>query len=138
MTQPRVLATPQPNMIPYNANELSRPTHEYNLRKRPQACAVLNESTGKLEEYGALMKGPFKPLWERAYANDLGRLAQGVHGRVQGTNTVFFISPNKVTTNKKVTYGKKEVSICSNKTETHRVQLTVGGDKLPFDGDTAT
>ena len=30
------------------------------------------------------------------------------------------------------------MSIRPNKTETHRVRLTVGGDKLPFNGDTAT
>ena len=138
VTQPRVPEPQQPDVIPYNEDELSRTTHPYNLRKRPQACAVLNADTGKLEEYGALMKGPFKSLWERAYANDLGRLAQGVHGRIQGTNTVFFISHTEVPPNKKVTYGKKEVSIRPNKTETHRVRLTVGGDKLHFDGDTAT
>ena len=137
--QSRVITPPAPaHVIPYENNEIDPPTHGYNLRKRPQACAVMNEKTGKLEEYGALVKGPDKEIWERAYANDLGRLAQGVHGRIAGTNTVYFIAHNEVPNNKKITYGKKEVSIRPNKTETHRVRLTVGGDKLTFNGDTAT
>ena len=76
---------------------------------------MINEETGKLEEYGALLKGPDKEVWEKAYANDLGRLAQGVQGRIEGTNTVFFISHSEVPKEKRVTYGKKEVSIRPNK-----------------------
>ena len=137
--QSRVLESPENStVVPYEDSEITQPTHGYNLRKRPQACAVINEKTGKLEEYGALKKGPNKEIRERAYANDLGRLEQGVKGRIDGTNTVFFISHNEVPKNKKITYGKKEVSIRLNKTETHRFRLMVGGDKLTFNGDTAT
>ena len=88
-------------IIPYDSKDLSPPTHGYNLRKRPQACAVVNSQTGKLEEYGALAKGPDKDIWEKAYANDLGRLAKGVKGRIEGTNMVFFISHNEVPTKKR-------------------------------------
>ena len=37
-----------------------------------------------------------------------------------------------------MTYGKKEVSIRPHKAEKFRVRLTVGGDKLVFDGEMAT
>ena len=127
------------NIIPYEPHEAPEANHQYNLRSRQQhACAVINKDTGKLEEYSALAKGSDKELWIRAYANDLGRLAQGVGNRIKGTNTIFFIPRCDVPPDKKITYGKKEVSIRPNKAEVHRVRLTVGGDKLVFDGDTAT
>ena len=84
-----------------------------------------------------MVKSPDRHIWEQSYANDLGGLAKGIEN-VAGTNTIFFIPHYDVPKDKKVTYGKKEVSIRPNKAETHRVRLTVGGDKLPFDGDTAT
>ena len=133
------LLPPKPTIVPYEPHEVSEVRHNYNLRSsRKYACAVTNEKTGKLEEYGALVKGPNKHTWTKAYANDLGRLAQGVGSRIKGTNTIFFIPRRDVPPGRKVTYGKKEVSIRPNKEEMHRVRLTVGGDKLVFDGDTAT
>ena len=133
------IPTPRPVAIPFEPHELGEPSTRYNLRPRlPRACAVLNKDTGKLEEYTALANGPNKDVWIRGYANDLGRLAQGVGNRISGTNTVFFISHKDIPAGRKVTYGKKEVSIRPNKTEMYRVRLTVGGDKLVFDGDTAT
>ena len=129
----------RPDIIPFEPHEAPEPHRKYNLRPRQQyACAVVNADTGKLEEYGALVKGDNKNVWITAYANDLGRLAQGVGNRVKGTNTIFFIPFWDVPPGKKVTYGKKEVSIRPHKEEVHRVRLTVGGDKLVFDGDTAT
>ena len=66
------------------------------------------------------------------------RLAQGFQGQIEGINTVLFIAQSEVPKDKRVTYGKKEASIRPNKAETHCVRLTVGGDKLMFNGDTAT
>ena len=123
--QPRVEITKNvTHTIPYKENEVPA-IHRYNLRKRQLAYAVMNKETGKLEEYSALVKGPDKEIWEKAYANDLGRLAQVIQGRIEGTKTVFFIAESEVPKDKRVTYGKKEVSIRPNKAETHRVRLTV-------------
>ena len=64
----------------------------YNLRSRYSvACTVLNESTGKLEEYPALIKGKDKEVWYHAYGNDLCLLAQGMPGLPEGTDTIKFI-----------------------------------------------
>ena len=55
--------------------------------------AVLNEDTGELMEYRHLIRNPkYREIWGQAYGNELGRLAQGMEGRVKGTNTIFFIS----------------------------------------------
>ena len=54
--------------------------------------AVLDEDTGKLMKYRRLMKNPkYRPLYRNSYAKELGRLAQGMPGLADGTNTIFFI-----------------------------------------------
>ena len=114
-------------------------TPRYNLRSRyAVACAVLNEESGALEEYPALIRGKNKDVWYNAYGNDLCRLAQGMPGRPDGTDTIKFIHPNRIPKGRKVTYGKKECTIRPNKEEVYRVRLTVGGDKLPYSGITTT
>ena len=43
------------------------------------ALPVLDKETGKLLEYRQLQKDPrYAPIWNPSYANDLGRLCQGV------------------------------------------------------------
>ena len=75
-------------------------------------------------------------MWVKAFSNNLGCLAQGVGTRMpKGSNTIFFIHPSEIPTNKKVTYGRMVVYIITLKSESYRVRLTVGGDKLEFYGD---
>ena len=82
------------------------------------------------------MKGPDKKLWETAFANDLGRLAQGIGNRMPtGNDTINFIHPSEIPLHKKVTYGRLVVDIRPLKDEKYRVRLTVGGDKLEFTGN---
>jgi hypothetical protein len=103
--------------------------------------AVLNEDTGELMEYRHLIKDPkYSTTWRKAYGKELGRLAQGIPGLVQGTNTIVFIAKDDVPTDRRrdVTYGR----ICANfrpeKEDPHRVRLTVGGNKIHFPGDCGT
>ena len=97
------------------------------------ACPVIDPSTGTSLEYRHLMRGPDKIIWERAFANDLGRLAQGIGKRMpSGNNTIFFTHPCDIPLHKKVTYGRLVVDIRLLKEEKIRVRLTVGGDKLDF------
>ena len=80
----------------------------YNLRSHaPVACAVTNEATGALEGYTRLLRGPDRDTWHNAYGNDICRLAQGMPGRPEGTNTIFFIPRSAVPRGSRVTYGKK-------------------------------
>ena len=84
-------------------------------------------------QYLHLIRNPkYWEVWQHAYGDELGRLAQGIHGRVQGTNTLFFIhkwdlSPDRC---KDVMYG----SICKNyrpeKKDPNRARLVMGGDKI--------
>ena len=85
------------------------------------------------------MCGPDKDIWKTILANDLGRLAQGLGTRMPtGTNTVFFIPRSAVPVGRTVTYLQLVASIRPHKTETHRVRVTVGGNRLDFHGDTTT
>jgi hypothetical protein len=89
-------------------------------------------------QYKDLMKDPiFGPLFEIGLSNELGRICQGIRD-VAGTNTAFFIDLYNIPKDRKTTYGKLVCDFKPNKTEKHRVGLTVGGDRLNYSGDTAT
>jgi hypothetical protein len=60
---------------------------------------VLDQETGELLEYCQLLKHPqFKDEWNRSAADEFGRLAQGVGGRIKGTDTIRFIHKHEVPT----------------------------------------
>ena len=41
-------------------------------------------------EYRHLFGNPkYRELWQKSYGNELGRLTQGIPGRVKDTNTLF-------------------------------------------------
>ena len=102
--------TPNLALPPDEVDQISEPW--YNLRPRYSvACAVLNQQTGALEEYPALMRGPNRKVWHNTYRNDLCRLVQGMPDCSDGTNTIFFIPQSAVPAGRKITYEKKECSI---------------------------
>jgi len=58
-------------------------------RQREAAHAVLDQETGELLEYRRLLKHPrFKDAWNRSAADKFGRLAQGIGGKIKGTDTM--------------------------------------------------
>ena len=62
-----------------------------------EAMAVMDATTGKMMNYRQLMRSPsHKEVWSRSSANEFGRLAQGVGGRIKGTNTITFIRKSDV------------------------------------------
>ena len=73
-------------------------------------------------------------------ANEFGRLAQGVGGRVKPTNTIFFIQQDQVPINRRkdVTYGSFKCDIKPNKTETHHTRLTAGSNLINYSEDVGT
>ena len=146
---PRDSSLPVPVFRRRITRQHPHPEPRYPLRSRQQinlaqqapaqANAVLDSSSGNLLEYRHLCRGPDQLIWTKALANDLGRLAQGVGTRMPtGSNTIFFISPDQIPPNKKVTYARLVASLRPNKTETHRVRVTVGGDRLDYSGITST
>jgi hypothetical protein len=103
------------------------------------ANAVIQPTTGANMEYRGLIanKDTF-PTWDRAAENEFGRLAQGVGGRIEVSNTIYCIPRSEFQPNKRVTYGRFVVDVRPNKEEVHRVRLTVGGNLIKYDGDIST
>jgi hypothetical protein len=109
------------------------------IHRHQFANSVINPETGQSQEYKHLIQGPDKELWIKSFENELGRLAQGVGSRMPtGTKTVFFIKRSQMPNGRKVTYGRIVVSIRPEKKETHRTQLTVGGNLIDYPGDVST
>ena len=87
---------------------------------------------GTLLEYTQLSKHPkYKETWQHSYGNEIGRLAQGMPGRVKGTNTIFFIKKSKVPQNryKDVKYGCITCDYWERKTKPNQRRLKVGRKK---------
>ena len=103
--------------------------------------AVLDADTGEMLEYRKLIRHPkYKEDWSTSCANEFGRLAQGVGGRIDGTNTIFFIPKEKVPRERlrDVTYGKFVCTVRPEKKEPNRTRFTVGGNLINYPGDCGT
>jgi hypothetical protein len=96
--------------------------------KTPMMNSSIHPVAGTEMQYNDLMKDAiFGPLFEIGLSNDLGRICQGIRD-IAGTNSI----PKDRTT----TYGKLVCDFKPNKTEKHRVGLTVGGNRLDYSGYT--
>jgi len=84
------------------------------------------------------LQGPDATIWERATAMEFGRLAQGLPGLVEGTDTLRFIRHDSKPNNRIASYCRTVCSINTNKAETHRVRLTYGGDRSDYTDDVST
>ena len=51
-------------------------------------------------------------MWQQSSSNEFGRLAQGVRGRITGTNTIRFIHHNDMPMNQRQTYARFVCDIC--------------------------
>jgi hypothetical protein len=102
----------------------------------PHICNhVLDPFTGAKRAYRHLINdNTTRDVWTRSFANEVGRLTQGIRG-IKGTNTIFFIPKNAVPADRTVTYGSIVVNIKPNKLEKERTRLTVGGNLIDFPGD---
>ncbi len=77
------------SLTPANASRCSSPVEILN--------AVLDKDTGELLEMRHLLTNPkYKDVWGKSYTTELGRLAQGIPGVSEGTNTIVFITRDKI------------------------------------------
>lgn len=86
------------------------------------------DSHGKRLSMDNLINGPQGDTWTRALSNEWGRLAQGNDHGVLATNTIRFIAPSEVPSDRKVTYVSFVCDHRPLKTELWRVMLVVGVD----------
>ena len=166
-TSPRVSeSTSLPTLSPYASStqkELrmnqERPSHRHPTRSKKQ----LANTTVQLEQkqmkehlpatfnfsdintanppnqlkYNKLIQGTDKGKWLQGMSNELGRLTQGF-GPVKGNNTFFFTPKKQMPNNKTATYIRTVCAIRPHKTETHRVRITAGGNRVFYAGEKST
>ena len=78
------------------------------------------------------MKNPkYSKLYGQSYAKELGQLAQGIPGKVTGTNTMFFINKSEDRW-RDITYGRVVVNYRPEKDDPYQTWLTVGGDRADW------
>jgi hypothetical protein len=87
-------------------------------------------------EYCHLIANPkTRATWTYSYGNELGWLAKGMPSHVKGTDTIFFISWDKVprARAKEITYGLITYLIRPKKIEEpNRTRLVAGGDRVHY------
>eukprot|EP00957_Ditylum_brightwellii_P089273 6798043-Ditylum_brightwellii.AAC.1 len=79
-----------------------------------------------------------RTTWISSTDNELGCLAAGIPGQVEGSNTIGFIRKNAIPKGKKITYTNMVCDYKPLKEEKYRVRLTIGGDKLIYNDETAS
>ena len=110
-------------------------------REKEAVHSVLDQETGQLLEYRALLKHPrFKEVWSRSASDEFGRLAQGIGGRIKGTDTIRFIFKHEVPQDrfKDVTYIKFVCTIRTEKKDPYRTRATMGGNLINYPNDVGT
>jgi hypothetical protein len=75
----------------------------------------------------------------RNYANELGRLTQGICN-IPGTNRTFFIHKSDIPIDRRkdITYGRIVVVVRQQKKEKERTRLTVGSNLIDYPWEVAT
>ena len=102
---------------------------------------VLDSDTDELLEYRHLMKDPkHKEICGNSFGNEVGRLAQSMHGRFlkeNATNTKFFFKQDETPMKRRrdVTYAQIVCNCRDEKKGKEKTRITMGGDRTncPFD-----
>ena len=127
---PDILCDPQNNTKPRIIPIIKKlrpqyPTKHEGLLEDPfpliqSANSVMDPNTGKQLEYKQLINHPdckVRQMWQRSSANEFGRLAQGVGGRIEGTETIKFLQYHEMPKDWRPTYARFVCEICPQKTE---------------------
>eukprot|EP00804_Cyclotella_cryptica_P007549 CCRYP_010638-RA/>CCRYP_010638-RA protein AED:0.05 eAED:0.05 QI:0/0/0/1/1/1/3/0/1237 len=125
-----------PKPIPILSTRMKRVDKEVH-----RALAVMDQDTGTLLNYRAFLRHPaYHDNWTKSSANEFGRLANGVGGRIKGTNTIRFIRKRDIPKNrvKDITYSQFVCTIRPEKKEPNRTRLVVGRDRINYPGEVAT
>ncbi len=114
----------------------------------PNACSVLDASTSEFLELFQLRRDPrYKVTWDKSYANELGRLCQGIGTgtkpgtkRVDGTNTFFMIKYDDIPMHKRkeICHTLVVCEVRPEKDDPDCTRITIGGSKICYPGDVGT
>jgi hypothetical protein len=114
----------------------------------PKALSVLDPSTGKFLKHCQLQSDPrYKATWDTSYANELGRLCQGIGTGsspntkcIGGTNTFFLIDYHDITVHKwkEICHTMVVCEVRPEKDDPDCTHITIGGNHICFLGDVGT
>ncbi len=115
----------------------------------PLAMPVLDAGTGQSLEHRQLRQHPaYKQIWDTSYADELGRLCQGIgtnattpaKPRVEGTNTFHPIQYANILADRRheVTYTRVVCEVRPQKADPNQTRITIGGNRICYPGDTGT
>ena len=99
------------------------------------ANAVTDPDTGKQLEYKQLINHPnchLRKTWQHSSANEFGHLAQGVGGRIAGTERIRFIHHQEMPPTWRPTYAHFVCEIRPQKSKKEWTRLTVGGYLIDY------
>ena len=110
---------------------------------------VLDQDTGQSLKHRQLQRHPkYKDTWDTSYANELGRLCQGIGKdprnphlpRVAGTDTFKPIRYHDIPHQCKrdITYTRVVCELCPQKNDPYCTRITLGGDCIHYLGDCGT
>ena len=114
----------------------------------PVALSVLDPSTGKILKHCQLCWDPrYKATWDTSYANELGRLCQGMGSgttpdskRVAGTHTFFIIDYQDIPAHKRreICHTMVVCEVQPDKDDPDRTHITIEGNHICYPGDVGT
>ncbi|KAL7524797.1 hypothetical protein ACHAXR_000721, partial [Thalassiosira sp. AJA248-18] len=105
------------------------------------ANTVLDGETGEHLEYCHLIQRPkYREVWGKSFGDEIGRLAQGLKGRVDGTDTFLFIHKHEVPADRRkdVTYDRICCNVRPEKKDPNQVRITAGSNLTDYPGDVGT
>ena len=106
------------------------------------SASAINCDTGELAEYKQLLLTSDGPLWDHSGVEEWGRLVEGCPPAgipvSEGTKTCRFVKKSSIPKDRKITYPRVVVADRPQKTQTRRVRVTVGGDRIDYPGEVST
>jgi hypothetical protein len=113
-----------------------------------EAFSVLDQATSKSLEHCQLHTDPrYKQTWDTSYANELGRLCQGIgtgptpgSKQVEGTNTSFRINYNNIPVAKwkEICHTLVVCKVRPEKDDPNRTCITIGESRICYPGNVGT
>ena len=107
-----------------------------------RALAVMDRNTGRMLKYRQLIRHrDLGKDWVISSANEFGRLANGVGGRIaKPTNTIRFVRLADIPKARRrdITYGQFLCTVRPEKAEPNCARLVVGGNRINYPGKVAT
>ena len=117
-----------------NVTARNSASRKYPLQLLCELAGAVMDENGKLLQYRHLISRTpeMRATWMGALGKEVGRLAQGLPGVVEGTDTMCFIHKHEVPMErfKDVTYGQIVCNFRPEKDDPNRARVVVGGTEL--------